>query len=107
MQFNGTTHYAGSTAARGTAAKSGKAKITRIANGTAHPYHLINEKGGGSNVYGWVNADDIMIPVKSVDELAREVIRGDWGNGDERKKRLIAAGYDYYAIQARVSQLMK
>ena len=27
---------------------------------------------------------------KSVDTIAREVIRGDWGNGDERKKKLTA-----------------
>lgn len=37
--------------------------------------------------------------VKSIDELAEEVIRGDWSNGGERKKKLTAAGYDYRAIQ--------
>lgn len=44
---------------------------------------------------------------KSVDELAREVIRGNWGNGAERKNRLIAAGYDYSAVQKRVNELLK
>lgn len=43
---------------------------------------------------------------KSVDEIAREVIRGDWGNGQDRKNRLTAAGYDYDAVQARVNQLL-
>ncbi len=42
----------------------------------------------------------------SCDTLAREVIRGDWGNGQERKDRLTAAGYDYYAIQDRVNELI-
>lgn len=42
---------------------------------------------------------------KSVDELAREVLQGKWGNGEERKKRLEAAGYDYAAVQKKVNQL--
>ncbi|MBD5128430.1 MAG: CHAP domain-containing protein [Ruminococcaceae bacterium] len=58
VNFTGTTHYAGSTATRGTACKPGKAKITRIVDGAAHPIHLVNE-GGGCTVYGWVNAEDV------------------------------------------------
>ena len=42
---------------------------------------------------------------KSVDELAREVLQGKWGNGAERKKRLEAAGYDYAAVQKKINQL--
>lgn len=44
-------------------------------------------------------------PLKSIDEVARECIRGLWGNGAEREKRLISAGYDYAAVQARVNEL--
>jgi len=43
---------------------------------------------------------------KSIDTLAKEVIRGDWGNGAERKQRLTAAGYDYAAVQKRVNELL-
>ena len=43
---------------------------------------------------------------KSVDEIAKEVIRGDWGNGQDRKNRLQAAGYDYNAVQKRVNELL-
>lgn len=43
---------------------------------------------------------------KSIDEIAREVISGKWGNGEDRKKRLIAAGYDYSAVQAKVNALI-
>lgn len=43
---------------------------------------------------------------KTVDQLAREVIYGYWGNGQERKNRLTAAGYDYSAVQKRVNELM-
>ena len=44
---------------------------------------------------------------KSIDAIAREVIRGDWGNGDERKQKLTAAGYDYSAVQKKVNELLK
>lgn len=43
---------------------------------------------------------------KTVDEIAREVIAGKWGNGADRKNRLEAAGYDYNAVQNRVNQLL-
>lgn len=44
---------------------------------------------------------------KSVDEVAREVIQGKWGNGSERKNRLTAAGYNYNEVQKRVNELLK
>lgn len=43
---------------------------------------------------------------KSVEEVAREVIAGKWSNGEERKKRLIAAGYDYVTVQTKVNALL-
>lgn len=43
---------------------------------------------------------------KSVEVIAKEVINGKWGNGDDRKSRLTAAGYDYNAIQAKVNELL-
>ena len=45
-------------------------------------------------------------PAKSVDEVAREVIRGEWGNGSDRRQRLEAAGYDYDAVQNRVNAIL-
>ena len=44
---------------------------------------------------------------KSITEVAKEVIRGDWGNGTERKQRLTAAGYDYASVQAKVNELLR
>lgn len=43
---------------------------------------------------------------KSIDEIAQEVINGLWGNGQTRKDRLIKAGYDYNAVQKRVTELL-
>ena len=42
---------------------------------------------------------------KSIDEIAREVIRGNWGNGQDRVNRLKAAGYDPKKVQDRVNEL--
>jgi N-acetylmuramoyl-L-alanine amidase CwlA len=44
---------------------------------------------------------------KSVDEIAREVLAGKWGNGDARRKKVTAAGYDYKAVQKRVNELLR
>ena len=43
---------------------------------------------------------------KTNDQIADEVIAGQWGNGSERKKRLTAAGYDYNAVQQMVNRKM-
>ena len=43
---------------------------------------------------------------KSNTTIAKEVIAGKWGNGDTRKKKLQAAGYDYNAIQKLVNQML-
>lgn len=45
--------------------------------------------------------------LKSVNEIAKEVIAGKWGNGADRQKRLIDAGYDYDAVRKEVNKLMK
>ena len=45
-------------------------------------------------------------PSKSVEELAKEVIRGDWGNGQERIDRLTAAGYNAAEIQNEVNKIL-
>ena len=38
--------------------------------------------------------------------VAWDVIRGEYGNGEERIRELIEAGYDYQAVQNRVNQLL-
>lgn len=52
-------------------------------------------------------ASDPAAAKKSVEELAKEVWEGKWGNGSERKERLTAAGYDYAAVQAAVNAMAK
>lgn len=59
VRFTGNTHYTNAAAASGAACKPGTAKVTALAKGAKHPYHLIKQPGGGSTVYGWVNAADV------------------------------------------------
>ena len=42
----------------------------------------------------------------SIDEIARKVIAGEYGNGDKRKAALRSQGYDPAAVQTRVNQLL-
>lgn len=70
---------------------------------------------------GWLNGDIVSevlkgftkgVQTKSMEEriadankIAREVMHGDWGKGDERRKRLIEAGYDAAEVQKYVNSL--
>lgn len=49
---------------------------------------------------------DVSFP-KTVHDLALEVIDKKWGNGEERKRRLTEAGYNYEEIQAEVNRILK
>ena len=59
VQFTGTKHYASASAHSSASCKPGKAVVTQIYKSGKHPYHLKAVSGGGSNVYGWVDAADI------------------------------------------------
>ena len=47
-----------------------------------------------------------LTPKKTVDQLAKEVIEGKWGNGADRKNRLTKAGYNYSEVQKKVNELV-
>ncbi len=77
--------------------------ITRQTSGGGYVWGL-TEYG---QVRGWIALNFTKkVARKSLDTLAKEVIRGDWGSGDERERLLEQAGYDYQAVQDRVNQLM-
>ena len=73
-----------------------------------------SSKGSVPGIRGMVDMNirykDFELPLeerKTVEELAREVIAGKWGNGQDRKKRLAAAGYDYKAVQGKVNEMLR
>lgn len=43
---------------------------------------------------------------KSNEEIAKEVISGLWGNGQDRKQKLTNAGYNYEEIQKIVNNIL-
>ena len=45
--------------------------------------------------------------LKSIDEVAQEVLDGKWGSGAERRVKLTSSGYNYALVQARVNELVK
>ena len=58
----------------------------------------IVESGGANHSNGCVDA------TSDLDDLALSVIRGDWGNGQERVDRLTDAGYDAQVVQELVNE---
>ena len=57
------------------------------------------------NLTAW-DKREVQPQAKSVDTVAREVIAGQWGDGEDRKARLTQAGYDYNVVQARVNEIL-
>lgn len=45
--------------------------------------------------------------VKSVEEVANEVLSGLWGNGAARKDALTTAGYNYEEVQKKVNEIVE
>lgn len=48
----------------------------------------------------------VKVGPKTVDQLAHEVIAGDWGNGEARVDALTKKGYDPVAVQERVNEIL-
>ena len=57
----------------------------------------------GAHVAVVVKGDNL----KSIDEIAHEVLAGKWGNGATRKLLLENAGYDYDAVRCRVNEILR
>ena len=43
---------------------------------------------------------------KKIEDIAREVINGNWGNGSDRVNRLTSAGYNASEIQSKVNDIL-
>lgn len=64
-------------------------------------------RGYGRPKYYVEHKEPVTVTQVNLEEIANQVIRGEWGNGEERKKKLINAGWDYNAVQALVNQKMR
>lgn len=62
----------------------------------------------GYTVFDWNGKVVYSITTKkNIAQVAKEVINGDWGNGQARKEKLEAAGYNYVEVQKQVNKLLK
>lgn len=106
VKITGTKYYSGKTIPKWV-----KEKNWYVLQADGERVVIDRSEDGKNAICSPVNAADLQLvnakPGKTVDELAREVIRGLWGNGTERKNRLTEAGYDYTAIQNRVNELLR
>ena len=120
ITLNNTPCYSSETAKEAYGTKTGSFYLwdNVVKNGRIRITNAASRVGVAGQVTCWINIADVSLSasatttiskpqLKSIDEVAREVIRGRWGNGADRKNRLTQAGYDYSAVQARVNQLMK
>lgn len=65
----------------------------------------LNNAGFAASIEEWVV--EVEAPAKkTVEEVAKEVYEGKWGNGLERKDRLTTAGYNYEEVQKLVNKLV-
>ena len=63
-------------------------------------YTRLNKK-----IYGYGYPKYTESKMKTVHEVALEVIDGLWGTGDERKNKLTEAGYNYEEVQNEVNKI--
>lgn len=73
------------------------------------PYNAWQYSDSGiiNGIKGKVDISDfepVKVKKKTNNEIADEVIEGKWGTGDERIRKLAAAGYDYSIIQKMVNE---
>jgi GH25 family lysozyme M1 (1,4-beta-N-acetylmuramidase) len=79
-------------------------------------FHQWSEKGRVNGINGNVDMDyyygGAEAPAKKpmtpeeIEKVAKEVLDGKYGNGNERRSKLSLAGYDYSAVQNRVNELV-
>lgn len=105
VKITGTKYYSGKTIPAWV-----KAKRWYVRSVSGARVVIDKSEDGKNAICSPVNAADLELVSRVsdlIDRLAREVIRGLWGNGSERKRRLTAAGYDYQAVQNRVNELLR
>lgn len=75
-----------------------------VFNGDIGTWNAYAGVKGNANKGQSIPAATVKATRKSNAEIAQEVIAGKWGDGNTRKVKLAAAGYDYNAVQAEVNR---
>lgn len=97
--------------ARGSRSKAviGEKMLLYVKSGGKTLQGLVNRRKDEHSLYVSTPANTPINPPakKTNEQIAKEVIKGLWGNGATRKKRLTEAGYSYTAIQKLVNKYLK
>jgi GH25 family lysozyme M1 (1,4-beta-N-acetylmuramidase) len=90
---------------------SSKGKVNGIQGNVDMNYCYVDYptliKTAGKNGYKATTVKPAPQPLKSIDEIAQEVLDKKWGDGTDRKNRLKKAGYNYDLVQAKVNELIR
>ena len=70
---------------------------------TAAGYNPAKVQTEVNRLLGYTPSPTVDTSGRNLERVAQQVINGDWGNGEDRKRRLTAAGYSYADVQAAVN----
>ena len=101
------------------------AGVKYSSDGKTHKFYIKDSNSASSDRNGWLSYESHLrndvsrvwsgqlpkpaptpTPTKTIEEVAKEVIDGKWGNGSDRVEKLKAAGYDPEAVQKKVNELL-
>lgn len=81
---------------------SGQDRINKLTNAGYNAQEVQNRV----NTILGASAAPVKPTLKPTDTIAKEVINGDWGSGQDRFNRLANAGYNAQQVQNRVNELL-
>ena len=72
-------------------------------------YEIYEENNGWGKLVNssWICLKYTKKVTVDITKIAKEVIDGKWGNGEERKARLTKAGYNFTEVQNKVNELLR
>lgn len=104
---NGSGDTRGDAEHVGIVEKVSGGNITVIEGNYSQSVKRITIAVNGKYIRGYgVPKYDKEVVKKTVEEIAKEVIDGKWGNGADRKEKLTKAGCDYNAVQKEVNRIL-
>lgn len=98
---------------------AGQGNLKKLVDGGNKPIELIARdlpntciKAKGKVLKGLIRrrkaeAELFGSPERDLDLIVGEVLAGMWGNGEDRKRKLTDAGYDYKQIQEEINKKLK
>lgn len=83
--------------------------IVGYINNNNDVYEIYEENNGWGKLVNssWICLKYTKKVTVDITKIAKEVIDGKWGNGEERKARLTKAGYNFTEVQNKVNELLR